>query len=402
MDNKIQKLLQYVSKNVPYYTQYFESNPDKNPILLGDYPIIYKRDFVETPNLFISNNVSKETLLLKQTSGSTGIPLNIYKSKKEELSQLKSIWKIRKEFGINPNSKYLAFYLNNTNLNDSSLYRVLDNRVMVIQAFNLDIEKFKKVIEEVKKFEPDFIMGTPSAITDLLYKVKNYNLSLPNSVKYVESMSEYLFDEQRKIIQEMPNSIMSNHYGCTEILGIAQSSNDCNELHILEDNVYVEVLTNKGEITNEIGMVGEILITGLNSFNMPFIRYNLGDIVKLNNKKCCEMSTKTLEVIAGRANDYVQLPNGDFEHSSKLCKIIDETNKIVDCIIKFKFIQRKINEFEVYLTLKYKEDSSIVKRVFLEKCKFLGFEVYIWNIFFVDFIEYPQTKKKFSYFESAL
>ena len=68
-------------------------------------------------------------------------------------------------------------------------------------------------------------------------------------------------------------------YGSEEINGIAY---ECpkHHMHVLEDNVFIEVKTNKGIFRHG---EGEAIITNLNNFGMPLIRYNQGDVIVLDN-----------------------------------------------------------------------------------------------------------------------
>ena len=72
--------------------------------------------------------------------------------------------------------------------------------------------------------------------------------------------------------------------------GIALTCPKDNMLHILEDNVYVEqTIDNK------------ILVTSLKNTVFPIIRYELGDMIKLSNKKCnCGEDGTIIEEIKGR------------------------------------------------------------------------------------------------------
>ncbi|MDA7951864.1 MAG: hypothetical protein MPJ24_10300 [Pirellulaceae bacterium] len=52
---------------------------------------------------------------------------------------------------------------------------------------------------------------------------------------------------------------------------------------------------------------------GLLFFNMvfPFIRYRTGDIVEFTNQKCsCGRTSRVIDSIDGRQEDFVELPNG--------------------------------------------------------------------------------------------
>jgi phenylacetate-CoA ligase len=78
-------------------------------------------------------------------------------------------------------------------------------------------------------------------------------------------------------------------------------------LHTCDDSVIVEIL--KDGRPAGVGERGEVVITVLHSFAMPFIRYKLGDIVTKGEEKCaCGKPYSTLRNVQGRMIDYFPLP----------------------------------------------------------------------------------------------
>ena len=115
--------------------------------------------------------------------------------------------------------------------------------------------------------------------------------------------------------------------------------NGSNELSIFEENVVLENIEEK------------IIITGINSIAMPFIRYDIGDIGIINQKR------QSLELKAGRSNDLIFLDEINREHSATLCKIIDNVNSKVNQITRFKFYQKKSD----YLMFIYQSETQHYK-----------------------------------------
>lgn len=388
-NDKLSSFLLEVSQNVPFYKKYFETNRDRNPINLADYPIISKKDICYEPDSFINKKFKKENLILKKTSGSTGIPLNVYKSQNDLLTQIKVLWKFRKrEFNIEPSAKYLVFNLSRYSFESvNQRSKLVTSNILTINITGVSAEEFKKLSEVIFNFQPEFIMGTPTSVCDLIYIFEKYGEILPKSIRYVELMSEYLFAFQRDMIAHTFNCPISNHYGCTEVLGIAQQKKGCQDLSIFEENVFLENVENK------------ILITGINSVTMPFIRYEIGDIGIVDQEK------KSIELQAGRSNDLIFLDEINREHSATLCKIIDCVNSNLSQITRFKFYQKNFDLFEVYLSIKDESFQKTVKSLFkkaasnyevLNNCK--------WVINFIPFDEFSilQEKNKFAYFVNEI
>jgi len=72
---------------------------------------------------------------------------------------------------------------------------------------------------------------------------------------------------------------------------------------ICDDNVIVEILR-EGQPVAE-GETGEVVVTGLHTYSMPFIRYRTGDIATRGSNSCaCGQPFSTLLDIQGRAVEY--------------------------------------------------------------------------------------------------
>ena len=80
-------------------------------------------------------------------------------------------------------------------------------------------------------------------------------------------------------------------------------------LHINSDNLFVEVINN-GQFVNP-GEAGELVITDLNNFSMPFVRYKNEDLAAISDKKCsCGRGLPLLAYVEGRILDAIQVPGG--------------------------------------------------------------------------------------------
>lgn len=401
--DKMKKLLKYVSENIPYYIDYFAQNK-KDPLQIDSYPILSRKDYIDNYNRMISLEYNKTELRLSTTSGTTGIPLKVLRTDKEYYTQLISLWRIRKKFyKIVPSSLCLKFCLTKEEAESVKNGVSLENcNEIVVSLFDLDNEiNTQNILKLVNKEKPEFIKSTPTAICNFIMFNKNNGINKCEYVRYIESHSEYLFDFQRNIISEFfCNAQISNEYGCTEIFGIAQEIPFSKGLQVLSDNAYIEICNDNNKLTTENNIEGDLIITGLNSFSMPFIRYKIGDRGKLIDCKNCD--GQAIEIIAGRINDYVIYSNGQKEHSVVLARAIRACNEVLDQIIKFKFVQSSLTNFDLFLTIRDMKLSREVERVFRNYIICSSLSDFEWNIFFVDFDDFNQKKSKFAYFENKI
>ncbi len=73
------------------------------------------------------------------------------------------------------------------------------------------------------------------------------------------------------------------------------------------------------------GERGEVVLTALHSFAMPFIRFRLGDIVTKGDSHCaCGQPFATIRSVQGRMFDYFPLPDGRLVHPYEIIAILSE------------------------------------------------------------------------------
>lgn len=110
-------------------------------------------------------------------------------------------------------------------------------------------------------------------------------------------------------------------YGTHELGLIAWQCRGAGTLHVADDNVIVEVLKDGHPV--KPGETGEVVVTRLHAFAMPFIRYRLGDLVTKGDSPCaCGAPFSTVLTVQGRMLDYFPLAGGRLLHPYELVAII--------------------------------------------------------------------------------
>jgi len=130
-------------------------------------------------------------------------------------------------------------------------------------------------------------------------------------VKGIISTAMVLHDFERRKIESIFGRKVSNRYGCEEVSLIASECEAHEGLHLNLDNLIVE-LVREGRAA-PANTPGDIVITDLSNYGMPFIRYRVGDVGLMSGKNCsCGRSLPLLERVEGRIADYVITPEGSF------------------------------------------------------------------------------------------
>src|SRR6185295_20378238 len=117
----------------------------------------------------------------------------------------------------------------------------------------------------------------------------------------------------RQIIESNFQCGVFDKYGSREFSGIAYECEAHEGHHIVAENYIVEIL--KDGVPAEPGELGEVVITDLNNFCMPLIRYRVGDLaVAMDNTKTCPCGRGLPRIgrIEGRTQAIIFGPNGLF------------------------------------------------------------------------------------------
>ena len=103
-------------------------------------------------------------------------------------------------------------------------------------------------------------------------------------MRTVYTDSELLFPDTRKLLGRVFNADVVDVFGTFEAGNFAYECRVQSGYHLVEDSVYVEPVT--GADLDSTDGAGELVCTVLHNTVTPFIRYNLGDIVKIDSEPC--------------------------------------------------------------------------------------------------------------------
>ena len=390
---KLKKLLEYAYKNVPFYRKLWDSKKiDYSIDSLKDlekFPVVDKNMLQKAIK---DKEISGEYLDLKNiswesTTGSSGrpfkFPLDIDSANKR--GGMKK--RIYKWYGLDYGIKWARFWRGSLKLSlrDKIIDFILRRKSYCIydpkypKECALDDKKLGDFVKGLNKEKPKVIDGFVSSLVLLSkYIIKN-NIKI-NYVKSVVTGAECLFDEDRKLISEAFNCLVFNRYGGTESSVIAHEcevqSRLKHKLHIQGDRIYIEIWKNGKSVKDELG---EVVFTDLENKALPFIRYKIGDLARINSEEKCSCGRTgllLLDGLEGRVNDMFKLPNGKmitshlWQNYFKKCQGIDT----------YQMVQEKKD----YVIINYIINKSLFKEKEFQKVRNLVSEALkgckiIWN-----------------------
>ena len=111
-------------------------------------------------------------------------------------------------------------------------------------------------------------------------------------------------------MDEKLNAKVFDKYGSREFSGIAYQCAEGRNFHVQDESYVVEILIDGRQALP--GEVGELVITDLNNFSVPLIRYRIGDLaLAVEQAPCaCGRNHSQIGMISGRTQALVLCQNG--------------------------------------------------------------------------------------------
>lgn len=188
---------------------------------------------------------------------------------------------------------------------------------------------------------PDCVMIVdPVYLASFAEFLRKYSIP-PPTFRSIISTYELLTESARDRFREVFGCETYTSYAGSELLDVA---NECERhtLHVVPDNAWVEVLRNG--LPAKPGEVGKAVLTDLGNYNMPFIRYDIGDLLEVGDDRCpCGRHTDTFRACHGRVRDVIPLPSGSFVTPLQ----VDAVFRGVKGVAFYQLVQQSMDSYRV-------------------------------------------------------
>jgi phenylacetate-CoA ligase len=183
------------------------------------------------------------------------------------------------------------------------------NNILPMSSFDMSPQAMKRYAAKLKRFRPRVVTGYPSALAALARFCLDNRVSLPPP-KAVVTGGESLLAHQRELIGQAFGAEVYDRYGSREFSIIAHECPGHRGLHLFSDLFHVELLGEDGRPVRR-GERGELAVTDLSNFYMPFIRYRTGDFAAAAPAACsCGRTLPLIESLERSADEEVVAAEG--------------------------------------------------------------------------------------------
>jgi len=351
----LKKIIRHAYDNVPFYRNTMRDlgiEPEDIRSLedIKQFPVIDKSVILNNIENFKASNFVNFHPMARSTGGTTGVPFRYYND--------------RVSWGLNWATKIRAFqwggydfgsdriavlkggsmYNNGKLGNKTRIWRWLQKNYSfnIMTMSEIELATYAKDILERKI---KYMRGYPSAIASFAKWTQNYNVTI--GLNKVFTTAEMLLPHDRALVEETFRTKIIDTYGCGDGMGGASQCDLSDKYHINVETSIMEILDS--DLKNDVkpGEIGEIVLTSLHDYAMPFIRYAPGDQAMPGTTPCgCGISLPVLDRIVGRVSDAFFLPNGRVFNGLSV-PLEDWT----DIVKKFQIIHEKKNLIVVKLVV---------------------------------------------------
>jgi phenylacetate-CoA ligase len=344
-ERALARLVAHVHARVPFYRmRWAAAGVDPASVRrladLARLPIISKDELRAAPPAdVIAQGLDRERLLSISTTGSTGRPIRIYNTWLEyrilHLFRLRAHRQFGRRIGdrIAEIDQPIPAHPNDNKLIGRTLRALGLEARMQLSVYEPD----DVLLEALAEFRPDIVTAYPNVLLRLGRALR----ARPRprlQPRFLLTNSEVLSASVRAELRSSWGAQVYQFYDCHECNLIAWECPQGHGLHCNDDVAIVEVLRNG--VPAAIGQRGEVAITSLHSYAMPFVRFALGDVATRGPSPCgCGQPFATLQAVEGRMVDFFRLPRGRWLHPYRLIENVDPDG--VEWIRQYRLVQER-------------------------------------------------------------
>ena len=275
---------------------------------------------------FFADNHRKREMLRISTSGSTGEPLVTYGDRYQLEIRFATTLRALEWTGWRFGDRQARLWHQTIGMTRAQVARekidAFFMRRLFIPAYEISPATLDEFVDRIRRHRPVLVDGYAESLNFLAEYVRAGGT--PGfSPRAMMSSAQSLPDSSRKLIEDNFRTRVFDKYGSREFSGIAYQCDASRHHHVMDESYLVELLVD-GRPARE-GEIGEVVVTDLNNFSVPLIRYRIGDLaIAVDESACpCGRGLSRIGAIEGRTQaivigaDGTWLPSSFFLHFLK-------------------------------------------------------------------------------------
>jgi phenylacetate-CoA ligase len=399
-EKKLAHLVRHAYHHVPYYRRLLDEHDIRPEDIrtiddLRRMPLLSKGSVREHLYLgLLSDNHDKRQILKITTSGSTGEPFVCFADRHQLEIRWAATLRGLEWTGYRFGDRQVRLWHQTLGMTRLQVLREkIDawlNRRLFIPAFEMSGRNLDAILQRIRAHRPVLIDGYAESFNLLAQYLSACRLN-GMGPKAIMSSAQVLPDHTRKAIEEAFRCEVFDKYGSREFSGIAYEC-DVHEGHHVSAESYIVEIVKDGRPARP-GEIGEVVITDLNNYCMPFLRYRIGDLAEAmdDGVPCrCGRGLPRIGAIQGRVQSIIVGSNGNYVPGSFFGHLFKDYGHVVQ---QYRIVQYQPGEIDLSIVRGSRFNDELFQEVLSALKSYLGVHTKI-NVELVDEIPLETTGKR--------
>jgi phenylacetate-CoA ligase len=310
-------LLRHAHATIPFWRErleaagYDRSAAASGPAWFRTLPVLTRGEVQALGDALLSNRIPSEhgNVARGQTSGSTGRPIGFHVTQVSQLFWLAftlrdHLWHRRDLSG-----KLAAIRIKVENESGPGWGPATDAVFHTGPSATLNIRTdIDEQLAWLDQHDPDYLITHPSNLRGLVRRAMEKGWR-PRRLREARTFAEALPEDLRALCREAWNVKLCDTYSAEETGYIALQCPDHEHYHVQAENLIVEIVDQRGGPCRP-GETGRVVVTTLQNFAMPLIRYEIGDYAVAGAACPCGRGLPVIARVMGRTRNLLRLPDG--------------------------------------------------------------------------------------------
>ena len=381
---RLQRLLQHAYQTTPYYSEFLNGAH----LDISRIPPLEKQAIREQSDRLYSTAYTQKQRIRNATGGSTGTPLTFYQDRGYWNQRNLSVYYFDQWAGWDFGEPQLIIWGALADLDKDGHWKHRLNNFWRNQywlnGFRLTDTAMWAAFEKMNRCQPQTILAYPSSLYQFAKFILENDLTPLCKLKGIITSAEMLHPHYRTLAKTVFKTKVYNRYGSREVGLIAMACAE-GRMHINCRDLYFEI-----ESPDPYTEPGEILITQLNNYAMPFIRYRIGDVGLLSDEMCpCGNALPVLAELLGRTTATFRTRTGALIHGGYFTQQFYN----IDGVTQFQIIQESLKHCVLKVVINEKWTETTHRHLVQRIQDALGATVVV-TVELVDEIPLPPSGKR--------
>jgi phenylacetate-CoA ligase len=340
-EQQLKKTLSAALK-IPFYRERLGSAP--RPEDLPRLPLLKRADVEPLRQSVISMHPAGRPFVSERSSGTSGPAVKFLFDSPHQAGRNAARVRYLRMHGWNPLQRSAWFAGGRLLVTPDPDYQAIGELIRWFASFGVKFfptaTPFGEQVDILDQMKAVSVYGFPSGIDGIVRVLEQTGRRLP-SLRRALCGGEAVDDSLRERARRTFGFDLRDNYGSTETFVAFECP--AGSYHINAEHVWVEIVDQAGNPVAP-GQMGRVLLTTLENYLMPLVRYEIGDYAVAARGECaCGRTLPLLGRVLGRQTNMLRLPDSTMTSGWPAVGTLREFSELKF----FQLVQKSIMQFSV-------------------------------------------------------